>query len=50
MWDDNDRQGFMNANSRGVGQIYNDTCYTEIVNYASDQSNTTFLEIGTWNG
>jgi hypothetical protein len=50
MWDENDRYGYIQLNSRNIGQISNDSFSKEIEKYASDLKYKTFLEIGTWNG
>ena len=50
MWDDSDKQGYILNTHHEKGQIGNDAFSDDIIKYASDLNNKTFLEIGTWNG
>jgi hypothetical protein len=50
MWEDVDKNTFINAVNEGKGQICDDNFSILIEKYASDLNNKTFLEIGTWNG
>lgn len=50
-WDQNDLNGFNNANSNQTGQIkLQDIIGQYIYNYASNNEYNNYLEIGTWNG
>jgi hypothetical protein len=51
MWDENDKRGFDDLSDQGHGQIkYDDGLGAWIEKLCLDDKNTTFLEIGTWNG
>lgn len=50
MWEDNDKKGYEAANNNRAGQINGGKFADKIKEFAKDLSNTTFLEIGTWNG
>ena len=50
MWEQNDKQGYINYVNYNLGQICNDEFSDDIRRYAADPNNKTFLEIGTWNG
>jgi len=50
MWENNDKNNYEHHKTHNVGQICNDKFSNRITEYASDLRNTTFLEIGTWNG
>ena len=50
MWDNNDKNYFMQCTLSNVGQICNDSFSQEISKYASDLKYKNFLEVGTWNG
>lgn len=50
MWEDNDKNNYDLHKLRGLGQICNDSFSKKIQEYASNDNNKTFLEIGTWNG
>jgi len=50
MWDNSDKDGYINNTISNLGQICNDSFSKEIEKYASNLNNKTFLEIGTWNG
>ena len=50
MWEYNDKNNYNSHTLQNVGQI-SDGLFSEIIREcAKDQSNKTFLEIGTWNG
>jgi len=50
MWEYNDKNNYNSHTLKNVGQI-SDGLFSELIKeYAKDQSNKTFLEIGTWNG
>ena len=50
MWEDNDKRNFRQHVMSNKGQICNDSFSKLIEQYATNESNKTFLEIGTWNG
>jgi hypothetical protein len=50
MWDYNDKNHYDNLTNHNVGQICNDSFFSEIEKYASNPDYKTFLEVGTWNG
>lgn len=50
MWEYNDMNNYQQSKMFNIGQICNDEFSQDIEKYASDLSNKTFLEIGTWNG
>ena len=50
MWDYNDKNQYDNLTNHNVGQICNDSFFTEIEKYAANPLYKTFLEVGTWNG
>ena len=50
MWEQNDKKGFENSKLTFSGQI-NSGRFSEIIkDFAKNEDNKTFLEIGTWNG
>lgn len=50
MWEQNDKKGFENSKLTFSGQI-NGGRFSEIIkDFAKNEDNKTFLEIGTWNG
>lgn len=50
MWEENDKQGYINANKGLTGQI-NSGRFSEIIKeFAKNEDYKTFLEVGTWNG
>ena len=51
MWNETDKQGFEEANSKQVGQFSKNTdCWNLMKELAQDLNNEKFLEVGTWNG
>jgi len=50
MWEQNDKNNYAEYVHNHLGQICNDEFSNDIRHYASDPTNKTFLEIGTWNG
>lgn len=50
MWDEPDKKNYNFLKSRGIGQICNDEFSKDIKMIASNKTNKTFLEVGTWNG
>jgi hypothetical protein len=50
MWDNSDKDGYIQNTIANLGQICNDGFSKEIEKYASNLNYKTFLEIGTWNG
>jgi hypothetical protein len=50
MWDNGDKNGYLNSTNKCVGQINDGILKTIIDDLCDDVSNSTFLEIGTWNG
>ena len=51
MWDQNDKNGFLVESNKHAGQVKNNTLLAQIITkLCLEPANTTFLEIGTWNG
>lgn len=50
MWEQNDKQNYNVHKQQNLGQICNDRFSELIKQIAKDESNCSFLEIGTWNG
>jgi len=50
MWEENDKKGFESSKQAFKGQINDGDFANRINEFAKDLNNTTFLEIGTWNG
>ena len=51
MWDNNDKKGFIQNAKSGIGQINTNALFGNIIKeLCLNQTNKTFLEIGTWNG
>ena len=50
MWEENDKQGYINANKGLFGQISSGRFSEIIKEFAKNEDYKTFLEVGTWNG
>lgn len=51
MWDQNDKNGFIAGSNNHSGQVKKDTLLAHLITtLCRDETNKTFLEIGTWNG
>ena len=50
MWDDGDKNGYLKLTKNNIGQINDGVLKNTIEKLCNDNTNLTFLEIGTWNG
>ena len=51
MWNNNDKNGFINLSKNNIGQILENSKFAKVITQlCNDKDNKNFLEIGTWNG